>query len=190
MSDPTIFGMSDHEWGVINGLANWFAAFGTIAVVVVSLWLARRQNRPRVNVRAEVSTVWFEKGSDKNREYLVVRAVNVGDRPVTITHLSLRFGLFRKLWVGIPLPDPDVSSSFPVELAYGKEASWYFPLETKNHKWREGVASFLGEAEHRVRVSFASVFATTATGETLKAQSGSGVAIAFSKAVENAKPKG
>ena len=190
MSDPTIFGMSDHEWEVINGLANWFAAFGTIAAVVVSLWLARRQNRPRVNVRAEVSTVWFEKGSDKNREYLVVRAVNVGDRPVTITHLSLRFGLFRKLWVGIPLPDPDVSSPYPVELAYGKEASWYFSLETKNHKWRDGVASFLGNSENRARVSFVSVFATTATGETLKAQSGSSVAIAFSKAVENAKSKG
>lgn len=169
------------EWEVINSFSNWFSAIGTIAAVVVALCLARRQDKPRASLRAEISSVWFEKGSNKNREYLVIRAVNIGDRPVTISHLSIRFGFFRRVWVGVPLPDRETSSTFPTELSYGKEAIWYIPLERDDFKWQENISKFLGESFKNGRIRCASVFATTTTGLLIKANSGSSVATAFNK---------
>ena len=184
MDNYTFLCLTPQEWEIVNGFANWFAAIGTIAAVVVALWLARRQDQPRVSLRAEVSSVWFEEGSEKNREYLSVYAVNVGDRPVTISHLSLRFGLFRKLWVGVPLPDQEVSSQFPTEITYGKEAKWFIPLKINNFKWCENVASFLADSYQSTPIRFASVYATTTTGKMFKAHSGSSVAAAFNKALK------
>lgn len=181
MNNHTVLGFTMQEWEIINIFANWFAAAGTIAAVVVALWLARRQDRPRVSLRAEISSVWFGKGSEKNREYLVIRAVNVGDRPVTISHLSIRFGFFQKIWVGVPLPDRETSSAFPAELSYGKEATWYIPLEHDDLKWQENISKFLAESFKIGRTRCASVFATTTTGLVIKANSGSSVATAFNK---------
>jgi len=191
MTNCTFFSIFTlQEWEVVNGFANWLAAIGTISAVIVALWLARRQEHPRVTLHAEVSSVWFEKGSEKNREYLEVRAVNVGDRPVTISHLSLRFGLFRKLWVGVPIPDKEVSSPFPIEITYGKEATWLIPLEKDNFKWREDVAKFLADASRSTRIRFASVYATTTTGKIFKAHSGGSVAAAFNKVLKNVGSEG
>ncbi len=170
--------------------ASWLAAIGTISAVIVALWLAHRQEHPRVTLHAEVSPVWFEKGSEKNREYLLVRAVNVGSRPVTISHLSLRFGLFRKLWVSVPIPDKEVSSPFPIELTYGKEEKWLIPLEKDNFKWCEDVAKFIADSSRSTRIRFASVYATTTTGKILKASSGGSVAAAFNKVLKNVGSEG
>lgn len=172
------------EWEVINSFANWFAAAGTIAAVFVALWLARRQDRPRISIQAEISSVWFEKGSEKNREYLVIRAVNIGDRLVTISHLSIRFGCFRKVWVAVPLPDQETSSSFPTELSYGKEANWYVPLQKDDFKWQENISRFLTESFKNSRIRCALVFATTTTGILIKANSGSSIAAAFNKCLK------
>ena len=190
MNNCTFLGLTPQEWEIVNGFANWLAAIGTIAAVVVALYLARRQDQPRVTLYAEVLSVWFAKGSEKNREYLSIRAVNVGDRPVTISHLSLRFGLFRKLWVGVPTPDQEVSSPFPTEITYGKEAAWLIPLEKSDFKWRESVANFLADSHRGIRIRFASVYATTTTGRMLKAHSGSSVAAAFYKVLKNVGSKG
>lgn len=187
MTTGTFLGFTPQEWEIVNGFANWLAAIGTIAAVVVALWLARRQDQPRVTLQAEVSSVWFDKKSEKNREYLSVRAVCVGDRPVTILHLSLRFGLFRKLWVAVPMPDQELSSPFPTEITYGKEAKWFIPLETNDFKWRKNVANFLADAHQSTRIRFASVYAATTTGRMIKAHSGSSVAAAFNKALKNVR---
>lgn len=184
MNSSAFLGLLPQEWEIVNGFANWLSAIGTIAAVVVALWLARRQDQPRVAIQAEVSLVWFEKGSEKNREYLSVYAVNVGDRPVTISHLSLRFGLFRKLWVAVPLPDQELSNSFPTEITYGKEAKWFIPLERDGFKWCESAASFLADSYRRVPIRFASVYATSTTGRVFRAKSGSSVAAAFNKTLK------
>ena len=184
MNNHTLFGFTMQEWEIINSFANWFAATGTIAAVVVSLWLARRQDRPRVSLQAEISSVWFEKESDKNREYLMIRAANIGVRPVTISHLSIRFGCFRKVWVAVPLPDLETSSTFPTELSYGKEASWYVPLEKGEFKWQENISRFLAESFKNSRIRCAAVFATTTTGILIKANSSSSIKAAFNKCLK------
>lgn len=188
MNSSAFLGLMPQEWEIVNGFANWLSAIGTIAAVVVALWLARRQNQQRVAIKAEVSLVWFDKGSEKNREYLSVCAVNVGDRPVTISHLSLRFGFFRKLWVAVPLPDQEVSSSFPTEITYGREAKWFIPLERDGFKWCEGVAGFLADSYRSMPIRFASVYAISTTGRVFKASSGSSVATAFNKTLKKIRP--
>ena len=189
MNICTFLGLTPQEWEIVNGFANWLAALGTIAAVVVALWLAYRQDKPRLILQADISLVWVEKGTEKNREYLSVRAINVGDKPVTITRLSIRFGLFRKLWVAMPIPDQAVSSPFPTEITYGQEAEWLIPLEKNHFKWCENVAKFLADSRHGTRIHFASVYATTTTGRMLRAQSGSSVASAFNKALKNVDSK-
>ena len=184
MSDCTFLGLSPQEWEIINGFANWLAAIGTIAAVVVSLWLARRQDKPRGNIWADVSPVYFSKNSPNNRTYLIVKAVNVGDRPITVTHLSLSFGLFKKVYVAIPKACPEISALLPVELPYGKEVEWYIPLETEQFKWVDNVAKHIIESHPRVHVRAVRVHAYTASGHVLESKPDVSVASAFEQACE------
>ncbi len=189
MNDSTIFGVSPQKWEIINGFANWLSAIGTLAAVLVTLWLVRRQDRPRLKVFASVSSVWFAKNSPKNRKYLIITAVNIADRPASIRYLSLKFGLLRKEGVEAP-PDPEISSSLPTEITYGQEAKWYIPLETNDRKWLNEVADYLMSQRPRVRVGVVSVYAQTTVGYKIKAKTGGSVARAFKNACKVIKQNG
>lgn len=122
--------MDREDWQFINSFADWFAALGTVAAVVTSLYLARRQERPHLTVHAgiyQLFTVGEKRGSPS--EYVQIKATNTGFREVTITGIVWRAGFFRKLNF-IQLPPSNVfSASVPTKIGHGEEATYLFPVE-------------------------------------------------------------
>ncbi len=124
--------MLDREaWRFINTFAPWLSAIGTIAAVIVSLYLARRAGRADVRVSAAIMNLISpgQKPADAP-EFFDIRAVNHGFREVVIQGIMWRLrGLKPKFYFVIPPADP-YSTRLPVRLQYGERAQFMFPTRT------------------------------------------------------------
>jgi hypothetical protein len=148
MPEPTLFGIGKAQWDLINGFANWFAAFGSFAAAFVALYIANRATRPsaRVSVGHRIA---IGGGLPKPVEYVVFRIVNTGDRPIQVNQIGWRTGLFKKRHA-VQLYDAAQSSPLPVSLSHGQEASWYVPLAAREEPWLEYFAKGLLSGNSRV----------------------------------------
>jgi hypothetical protein len=121
-------------WTFINSFADWFSALGTIAAVVVALYLARKDARIRLRVRAGIRTM-LQAGSKARPEFLMLEATNIGRRPAQIVNIGMRDGIRIRvsprhrlgvLMVVMPPNDP-LSATVPTTITDGQSASYYFP---------------------------------------------------------------
>jgi hypothetical protein len=123
--------MPDQEtWRFINSFAPWFSATATTASAIVALYLAVRTSRVKLRVHTDIyKVVGAGQSVGAGKEYLQVRATNIGFREATIQGVMWRTGCFRrKKYVQIPSDDL-LSARVPVKLSYSEEASFLFPLE-------------------------------------------------------------
>lgn len=81
--------MAQKTLEMISAASQAIAAVGTLAAVVVSLWLARRQGAPRLRVRnAIVQLVQRNQNDPDEREFFQITVTNTGGRDVRITVLA------------------------------------------------------------------------------------------------------
>ncbi|MBK9596445.1 MAG: hypothetical protein IPO57_14290 [Rhodocyclales bacterium] len=138
--EPTLFGIGKADWELYNSFSNWLSAVGTLAAVIVSLYLARRSGRPRAKVSVGHRIVITPGDKREPPEVIVFRIVNTGDRTIRITNIGWRIGLRNKRYA-IQMYDPTQSSPLPVELAHGQEASWTVPLDAREDPWLESFSN-------------------------------------------------
>lgn len=138
--------------------ANWFSAIGTLAAVVVALWLASRGGRSKMRVQAELVSI-VAKGEPYTEadRYFSLSAVNTGSGDVVVTSLGWTLGYWSKThFAQLPLIDA-ISSRLPKKLSPGESAHFYFPLSLFRankapiaQSWQSGIFSLL--VERRIRV--------------------------------------
>jgi len=128
--------MFDTEtWKFINTFAPWLSALGTFTAVFVALYLASRDRQIKLRVYAGVMVIATAgKPPAENEECVLINAVNLGRREVTITNIGWSTGLFRKRFFVQMFPPHYLSSKMPIRLHDGEEASYYIPLE-KTDNW-------------------------------------------------------
>src|SRR5690348_7809500 len=130
MPEPTLFGIGKAEWELINSFANWLSAIGTLAAVIVSLWLAQR-SAPKAKLSVGIRAIVGPGSREPFPEYIVFRLTNHGERPLVVTQIGWRWGwLFWKQHAA-QLYEPKLGSKLPVELAHGQEASWFIPMRVE-----------------------------------------------------------
>lgn len=168
MLEPTFLGIGKAQWDLINSFSGWFAAVGTIAAVIVSLWLASRSS-PKAKLSVGLR-ILVGPGSEKPYpEYVVFRVVNHGERPLRITQIGWRWGLWRKKYA-IQLYEESMSNRLPVDLAHGEEATWFFPTNVEGEPWatyfaRTALAPHLRTAIYTLRAQ-----AFSSIGKTFEAK--------------------
>jgi hypothetical protein len=136
--------MLDPEtWRFINTFAPWAAAIATFSAVAVSLHLARRSDRQKLEVRVGLRNVgvmpqrlikdkpytFFSRPhviSDVPPDLIVVSVTNVGRRTAKVTQIYWRAGRGTS-FIWIPLSN-DYSFDFPTPLADGDSAFYSWPL--------------------------------------------------------------
>jgi hypothetical protein len=133
MPEPSLFGIGKAQWEIINSFANWLAAIGTIAAVIVSLYLANRSmHKARLSVGLRILV---GPGSTKPYpQYVVFNIVNVGERPLRITNIGWRTGLWKKRHA-LQLFEESMSSKLPVDLTQGETAQWFVPTTAPDEPW-------------------------------------------------------
>ena len=123
--------MPDRDtWRFINSFAPWLSALGTLAAVALSLYLARRTERPRVRVSTGIRVIMGEDPRlTEGLQALQIAATNLGVRAVTLQNLTWRTDVFRRTeYVQVPPPNR-FSARLPTKLEHGDCALFLLPLE-------------------------------------------------------------
>ena len=157
--------MFDREtWLFINSFAPWLAALGTVAAVIVSLFLARRASRPDIRVFTNLISLF---GQEIPKKVCVqINAVNHSRKAVvnTIAWWSLGFGRREQGWIVLP-PDDPRSTKLPCELDFSGEANFLFPFATFQEPWKS-LLEHVGESRFPwLTVRLLRVGMVTSTGQ-------------------------
>lgn len=122
--------------------ASLLSAAATFAAVVVALWLARQDRRPRLLVRAAVV-----RAVENGQQYadgipsVYMTATNIGSPPIMVTSPCWRVGLVRrKVLYQIP-PDYPLNTPLPKELGHGQQLS----LRCEMEQFTSGLFNLLEE---------------------------------------------
>jgi hypothetical protein len=141
--------MDRETWRFINSFAPWLSALGTTAAVVVSLYLALRTARVKLQITSGIYRVASigQRLADAP-EYLQIRAINTGFREVTVQGIMWRYyGLFRRSdMVSVP-PADAMSTQLPKKLEFGDEAKFLFTLP----QFEEGARDTIFEIVRKAR---------------------------------------
>ncbi|MCY4101377.1 MAG: hypothetical protein OXF46_10735, partial [Rhodobacteraceae bacterium] len=117
----------DQTIHLVGALGTWVAGVGSLAAVIVALWLARRSSRVRLKCRAGIRLL-IEQGISK--EILSFSVTNVGERPVIITNIISSNGKGKNRIDAVMLLDSK-SAQYNTPLAYGQNAHFYIDLSDK-----------------------------------------------------------
>jgi hypothetical protein len=115
------------NYNIINTYATIFAAIGTISAVILSLYFAYSSRKIALKIHTGIY-----QGSQDNKDFILIKILNKGNRAVTISeHFVLEFGFFWKknVIIGFKNIDCNQSSKFPCKLYEGDEAVIIIPIE-------------------------------------------------------------
>ncbi|ELA7138053.1 hypothetical protein [Vibrio harveyi] len=120
-------------WECVNSFAAWLAAFGTLFVSSVALWLSFKDRKICLDAVFCNSLMASSNPNVLDTWFYALTCVNVGHRSVTITNyhwklFQLPFTKKNKI-VTYGHTDPAVSaycSNLPIELTDGKQAQFFF----------------------------------------------------------------
>ena len=114
----------------INTIAQSVAAIGTLAAVIVALYLARRQTAERVTVTtAKVGIVTPGIPGSNEGFFLRIAITNSCLRDVTLTGIGWRVGWWRPERFFQLLPLNELSSILPKRLAPSETALFFYPWD-------------------------------------------------------------
>lgn len=132
----------------VTAIAESFSAIGTVAAVIVALWLARRDERLRLRIRVVVGGI-VTRGQPvaetATPPVLWIKVTNIGRRPAEVAAIGWQLGVVRRRRF-VAIIDPDaVSSRLPTRLEDGQVAHYMPPLkpfvdtmadEIRGHRWK------------------------------------------------------
>ncbi|MBW1717324.1 MAG: hypothetical protein JRJ77_16135 [Deltaproteobacteria bacterium] len=161
--------MDRETWEFINSFSPWLSAFGTIAAVIVALYLARIDKQVRLEVTAGIRLMVTPGMSGPYPEYLVIRIVNIGHREAQITNIGWKVGILKKKLAVRTIIEDGLSSDLPARLKDGQEASYYIPLNERTNWLKDFVHDFLLN-RFRLRSRFIRVTVHTSIGKSFQAK--------------------
>ena len=120
-------------WRFINTFAPWLSAIGTLIAVCVSVWLVRRDKYIRLVVNANTQRfISLNEPNEPYTEVVCLAVTNIGHRSATIKKLYWLTGFFQRKkveFVDIPHIQALAPSPFPIKLADGEEANYFFKID-------------------------------------------------------------
>jgi hypothetical protein len=121
-----VFGIELDTWSALNAIAAIISALGTLAAVIVALYLARRDQRPRMQVSASVMQM---ANSPQKVEFLFITGTNIGQLPLTVKGIFWTIGWYRKqTFITVPFEN-QYSEKLPKELTHGQQVRLVQPLK-------------------------------------------------------------
>ncbi|MFZ0888465.1 MAG: hypothetical protein WA005_08440 [Candidatus Binataceae bacterium] len=160
------------DWNFINSFSGWLSAIGTLSAVLVSLWLARRDQRIRLRVNAGIRKIFFERKiyerPEREPDFLVIAVTNVGRRVVTVTGLLWKNTLLQRRYLFQMPGEAPLSAQFPARLQDGDGADFVVPLSELAKNPPAEIKQLIPRPR-RLTVYFLRILVRTSTGELVAA---------------------
>ena len=157
----------DQKIQVWVAVGTWLSSIGTIAAVIVALYLARRIENVRLKVEVGLMGVLIGNGKP-SQEHVSIIVTNLGERPVTINTVSWAVGKGKKRRFAIQTLNSPFSAQYPVELAHGKSAHFLVSFDIMP-SWKKDLATdFIKDlSDKSLKTLVAQV--NTSVGKTIEA---------------------
>lgn len=127
--------MDQETWKFINTFAPWLSAIGTLAAVIVSLYLARSEKPIKLEIRAGHRMMIEQGQKGEPTPLLYIGATNRGYRPAIITNIGWKLGFLKNRYaIQMTTGAIQGSSTMPVKIDDGEEAKWLLSLE-RDDNW-------------------------------------------------------
>lgn len=154
-------------WQFVNTFAPWLSAFGTFAAVITALYLARRADKIRLQLRVGMRTMAVRGGQgDHGKEFVWVSITNLGRRKAHITHMFWKPVPWRKsglVWIA---PENQYSSKFPTIIDDGESANYVLPVEEFRERFRDRAQDLFAGFGGGIRARTLRFCVSTSTGDT------------------------
>jgi len=119
--------MDDSTLNLVNAIGAVFSAIGTVAAVVLALYLARRDNMIRLLNSVTEGELISQTGF---RSVIMINITNIGRRPVQVNSLSWRLGFIKKRFYFIKLDQNDLDNHpLPKKLEDGDQAQYFISFQ-------------------------------------------------------------
>jgi hypothetical protein len=156
----------DQRIQVWVAVGTWVAGIGTIAAVIVALYLARRVEKVRLKVHVGLRVVVLGDGTPFQR-HLAFNVTNVGERPVTINTVGWAVGKRHARRLAMqPVSGPH-TSQYPAELSHGRTVNFMVSFDATPNWLREFVTGFVKDvSDSSLKTLVAQVH--TSVGQTVE----------------------
>ena len=146
----------------------WLAGLATTAAVLVSLWLARRQ-QPRLRVSAGYRMIVTQGVPDDRQPVVAITVRNVGERAVSVAGIAWRKSPWSRHHGYQDIPPQVTGHQLPFRLPDGESITLYIGLDDPEITWADDmVRHFLGRWP-KLGVRLLRISAYTQTGESFYA---------------------
>lgn len=159
-------------WDCVNSFSNWVAAFGTILISTIALWLSVKDRR--INMRAGFDTV-VTAGVNPNildRHGFMLSFTNVGPRPIIVTSHTWSLPFKRHQLFFMPQMDHEtahLNSRLPVEITDGKEGHLFYKENFFSELDQPEMALFHPRKTVAfIRISFFRIRISTSVGKRIR----------------------
>jgi hypothetical protein len=162
--------MDKEFWKFFNTFAPWLSAIGTLAAVLVSLYLARINARMnKIKLRASVGhRLIMDTGKTGPHEEIInFQVTNIGQREANITTIAWRVGFIRKSQAIQMFDNSRFANELPVLLRDGKQAGWMISL-TENEGWLTDFCKSLLFPHWRLNIGFVRLQVHTSIGKVFE----------------------
>jgi len=164
--------MTEANLNLVNAIAAIASAIGTVAAVIVALYLARKDERIRLRVSngimmaASMGPVQKVLGLEFH-----VSVTNLGRRPASLNGIEFQVGLFkkRKKHFFILFPMDPYNTTLPKTLSDGEQASFSM-AESEFDRTISDLAKSIGDDLNAFDRLFVKVVAKTTTGDQAKSK--------------------
>lgn len=163
--DMEVFGIDKEKWDVINGLANWLVAIGTISAVVVSLQLARASSAIKARLSAKARIMLLGDGTE-GQSIIQFEVINTGSRSFEVVSIGWKYGKGKSSRYFFQLFDMSASSRMPIRLQESERGNWHFQIDLGDGWYQRMSREFSSEWSRELR-SFRA-FASLSTGEEIE----------------------
>ncbi len=136
----------DQQIQMWNAVGTWLAGIATFLAVVVSLYLARKSDRVRVQATAGIRLVFVGDGSPAE-EHVGITVVNLGERAIIINSIGWRVGKGKKARHCIQPVYGQFTHQYPKQLAHGEQASFLVSFKAMPNWLSEFRSGFIQDAK-------------------------------------------
>lgn len=159
-------------WECINSFANWLAALGTIAAVIVALWLSVRDRTINLRASFDIGVTSFDNPTKLDQQVFILSFTNFGPRTVHVENFSLTLPFKKGVVLLFPQMDLRVShlcTKLPAELLDGKSGNIFFPVNFFNVLEKPELVLFpKNKIIAWLRINYFKIQLATSVGKSIK----------------------
>jgi hypothetical protein len=140
------FGLSPDQWTALSAIGSILSALGTLAAVIVALYLAVRDKRSKLSVTSSIMQMMPSGRGSQQPSVIVLTVTNTGFMPAAVKGVFWQAGFFRKQKFVQQPSEHMLTEKLPKELAHGQQVVLTWDLETM----RQGADTIVKDLQGRI----------------------------------------